>query len=143
MVETGPDLLTWVLADSALAYWAKQAGPSWRPGRLHSWRDAKRALWALNTVAPAQLPSAELSSVVWLIATVTFPRHESGTTAEVLLMPKSAFVPEPLNFLPFDAAIVRVCRVAGLRTLRHWLVDSRDKTSSEVSLLSAVALRHR
>ena len=70
-----------------------------------SWRDQAGALWKPNTLAPVSLPALKLENVTWLISTVVFVRDERGTTAELTLMPKEAFEPEPENLLPFDAQI--------------------------------------
>ncbi len=72
-----------------------------------SWRDSAGALWAPNTMAPLDLPSLKLTNVTWIIATVTFLRDANGTTAELVLMPRSAFVPEPENLLPFDNNVAK------------------------------------
>ena len=81
-----------------------------------SWRDGAGALWAPNTLAPVSLPALKLNAT-WLIATVTFIRDaERGTTAELVLMPKAAFVPEPENLLPFDAQISNALPGSGAST---------------------------
>ena len=67
-----------------------------------SWRDSAGTLWAPNALAVLNLPALKLQNQTWLISSVTYERSDRGTTAEVTLMPKEAFVPEPDNILPFD-----------------------------------------
>lgn len=67
-----------------------------------SWRDSSGTLWAPNALAPIDLPSLKLPSRTWLISDVAFLRNERGTTAQVTLMPKEAFIPAPDVLLPFD-----------------------------------------
>jgi prophage tail gpP-like protein len=64
-----------------------------------SWRDAAGALWALNHQAPVDLPALKLSAPDWLIGSVTFLRGQNGQHAELTLMPKEAFLPEPVGNL--------------------------------------------
>jgi prophage tail gpP-like protein len=70
-----------------------------------SWRDSAGALWKINALAPLHLPTLRVTNAAWLIASVTFVRDESGTSADLVLMPKEAFVPAPDNLVPFDANI--------------------------------------
>jgi prophage tail gpP-like protein len=67
-----------------------------------SWRDSSGNLWAPNALAPIDLPSLKLPSRTWLISDVAFMRNERGTTAQVTLMPKEAFVPDYEVLIPFD-----------------------------------------
>ena len=67
-----------------------------------SWRDSAGTLWAVNALALGQAEEIKVSNVTWLIASVVFERGERGTTAEVVLMPKEAFVPAPDILLPYD-----------------------------------------
>jgi len=60
-----------------------------------SWRDSGGALWEPNTLAPVAIPSAKRNDIL-LIAEVTFRKDEEGTHADLVLMPKEAFIPEPL-----------------------------------------------
>jgi prophage tail gpP-like protein len=69
---------------------------------VDAWRDSAGTLWAPNALATLSLPTLKLVNLTWLIASVTFERGEQGTTAEVTLMPKEAFVPAPDNLIPFD-----------------------------------------
>ena len=67
-----------------------------------SWRDSAGTLWTPNALAPLNIPSAKLPNRTWLISDVGFLRNENGTTAQVTLMPKEAFIPAPDVLLPFD-----------------------------------------
>jgi prophage tail gpP-like protein len=51
------------------------------------------------------LPSLKLINQTWLISEVTYHRGEDGTTAEVVLMPPSAFVPQKEILVPYDRQI--------------------------------------
>jgi prophage tail gpP-like protein len=67
-----------------------------------SWRDAAGDLWAPNTLAPVDLPALHLGGRKWLISEVSFVVDDyRGKVAEVTLMPKEAFTPQPPSIL-FD-----------------------------------------
>ncbi len=62
-----------------------------------SWRDQAGALWAPNAFAPINLPALKLTpKKPWIIGEVTYHRDDDGTHAELVLMPKEAFTPEPV-----------------------------------------------
>lgn len=65
-----------------------------------SWRDSNGALWTPNTLVPLELPGLHIASAEWLISEVSFKRDESGTTAELVIMPPEAFNIEPLLLFP-------------------------------------------
>lgn len=66
-----------------------------------SWRDSAGALWEPNTLVPVYLPRLKFQSEDMLIAEVTFLKNSySGTTAELILMDPSAFLPQPINLTP-------------------------------------------
>ncbi len=67
-----------------------------------SWRDSDGGLWELNALAPLNMPALKLTNQTWLISSVTFVRNEDGTTAELTLMPKEAFVPEAEYLVRFN-----------------------------------------
>lgn len=68
---------------------------------VDSWRDLRYDLWAPNTLTTISLPSLGLKEVTWLITEVTYSRDmESGTTAELVLMPAQAFLPQPIVLQP-------------------------------------------
>lgn len=68
-----------------------------------SWRDSAGALWQPNFFAPLNLPTLKLTpSVPWVIGEVSFlADKDGGTTAELTLMAKEAFTPEPTILMPF------------------------------------------
>jgi hypothetical protein len=71
-----------------------------------SWRAKDGSLWMLNTLADLDLPAHKLPGRTWLITEVTFSKDsESGTTAEITLMPPAAFNPEPLILYRYDTKV--------------------------------------
>ncbi|MTK12710.1 MAG: hypothetical protein F8N39_11675 [Clostridiaceae bacterium] len=84
-------------------YWeaARRAG---RSQQVHvvadSWRDAAGTLWTPNTLAPIAMPALKVPAANWLIGEITYRRSSQGTTAEIVLMPPDAFLPEPINLQP-------------------------------------------
>jgi prophage tail gpP-like protein len=69
-----------------------------------SWRDSAGALWTPNFYATIDLPALKLQQLgkPWVVTEVSFNRDaESGTTAELTLMPSEAFTTEPTILLPF------------------------------------------
>jgi prophage tail gpP-like protein len=60
-----------------------------------SWRDSNRTLWKCNNLAPINMPPHKLVNAKWIIGTVTFRKDQSGTHADVTLMPPDAFNPQP------------------------------------------------
>ncbi len=72
---------------------------------LDSWRDSAGTLWAPNTLAPVSGPGLRLADPQLCIAEVTFRRNnETGTTADLVLMPKEAFTLAPIVLQPVNAA---------------------------------------
>jgi prophage tail gpP-like protein len=61
-----------------------------------SWRDTSGNLWAPNHLASVSIPSVKIPNVSWVIGQVVYQKDERGRHAIVLLMPKGAFLPEPL-----------------------------------------------
>lgn len=61
-----------------------------------SWRDTANNLWAPNHMAPIDIPSVKVPNTQWCIGQVTYLKDERGRHAIVLLMPASAFQPEPV-----------------------------------------------
>ena len=59
--------------------------------------------WQPNALVAVDLPACKLSNVTWLLSHVTYSRNgDSGTTAELTLMPPQAFVPSADFLVPFD-----------------------------------------
>lgn len=71
--------------------------------KCDSWRDAAGTLWEPNTLAPVDMPGMKLHGKMWLISEVTYFRDNLGTSADLVLMPPSAFTVQP-DFLrvPLD-----------------------------------------
>jgi prophage tail gpP-like protein len=65
-----------------------------------SWRDAAGALWEPNTLVPLELPSLKVTGKRWLISEVTYQRDEEGTRADLVIMPREAFIPQPVVLNP-------------------------------------------
>jgi prophage tail gpP-like protein len=67
------------------------------------WRDTAKTLWTQNAFAPVSLPGLKLTPKdPWIIGSVSFVKDgERGTVADVMLMPKQAFQPEPIILIPF------------------------------------------
>ena len=70
-----------------------------------SWRDKAGRLWEPNTFLDLDLPSMGLKQRSWLISEVTYSRGREGTHADLVLMPKEAFEPQPILLQPFDRQV--------------------------------------
>lgn len=71
-----------------------------------SWRDERGRLWSPGSVAPISIPALKIVNANWVISEVTYSRNEhSGTSADLVLMPKEAFLPQPVVLLPGFADI--------------------------------------
>jgi prophage tail gpP-like protein len=70
-----------------------------------SWRDAAGTLWTPNTTVTLDLSALKLPNYTWVIGAVTYKLDENGTTADLLIMPNSAFLPEPILLQPFPADV--------------------------------------
>jgi prophage tail gpP-like protein len=67
-----------------------------------SWRDTAGALWKPNMLASINAPALKIVNANWIIGTVTYRKDESGTHADLVLMPPDAFKPEPSPLQLFD-----------------------------------------
>lgn len=65
---------------------------------VDSWRDSAGVLWEPNTLIPISIPTLGLVDKSWLLGEVTFIRDDSGTHAQMLLMPPEAFIVQPYEF---------------------------------------------
>jgi prophage tail gpP-like protein len=64
---------------------------------VDSWRDGAGKLWTPNTLAPVSLPRLKLKEAGLCIGQVTHRLGlDTGRTAEITLMPKEAFLPQPI-----------------------------------------------
>ncbi len=70
-----------------------------------SWRDSAGTLWHINCLVDVNIPHLKVTGVQWLIAQVAFRRDEAGTHADLVLMPKEAFMPEPIVLVQSDPEI--------------------------------------
>jgi prophage tail gpP-like protein len=75
-----------------------------------SWRDMQGMLWAPNHLAPITLPELKLADASWLIAQITYVRDENGQHGLLILMPPSAFDPEPVVLQPLPPLVSDVER---------------------------------
>ena len=72
-----------------------------------SWRDQAGMLWQPNAYATVDIPAIKASGLNWIIASVTYLRDlQTGTTAQVTLMPPQAFEVEPLSLQTDDPDIL-------------------------------------
>ena len=70
---------------------------------IDSWRDSAGKLWQPNSLIPVDVPGLRLADKTLCLSEVTFRRNsESGTTAELFLMPPAAFTPEPISLVPVN-----------------------------------------
>lgn len=67
---------------------------------VDGWRDGKGKLWEPNTLAPVSSPRLQIKESGLCIAEVTYRLGLAGRTAELVLMPKEAFLPEPIQLQP-------------------------------------------
>lgn len=70
-----------------------------------SWRDSAGVLYSPNTLVPLSLPTAKVVGKTWVIGEVAYRRDESGTHADLTIMPPTAFYPEPILLQPFQADV--------------------------------------
>lgn len=70
-----------------------------------SWRDSAGFLYTPNTLVPLELPTLKVAGKTWVISDVTYMRDENGTRATLMIMPPTAFYPEPILLQPFQADV--------------------------------------
>lgn len=76
-----------------------------------SWRDKDGKLWEPNTFVSLNLPPLKVvtEGKGWIIGEVTYKMDDrGGTTAELLLMPPDAFIPEPILLQPYLGELANV-----------------------------------
>lgn len=71
---------------------------------VDSWRDSAGKLWTPNTIVPVDLPDLRIPDAALCVSEVTFRRSNEGTHAELVLLPKAAFMLEPINLQPINTA---------------------------------------
>lgn len=73
---------------------------------VDSWRDRAGKLWTPNTLAPIALPTLKLTGATYCLAAIKFRYGlESGRTADVTLMPRESFAPDPILLQPLIAGL--------------------------------------
>lgn len=77
-----------------------------------SWRDSAGMLWQPNRLANVNLPALKIVNKEWIIATVTFRKDQSGTHADLVLMPPDAFSVQPSTLNLWDNEIGQVAAQA-------------------------------
>lgn len=85
----------------------RRAGRSYSvAATVDSWRDKDGKLWTPNATITIDAPTLKLpSGTVWVIAQVTFRLSKEGTMADIIAMPKDAFLPAPINLMPLQGDI--------------------------------------
>jgi prophage tail gpP-like protein len=74
--------------------------------QVDSWRDSNHVLWTPNNYVTIDAPGMRLEHAKWIIADVVFSKSlETGTIADLVLMPPESFTPEQFNLTPLDAAL--------------------------------------
>ena len=101
VAEAAPDPVAFV-KQRALWEQARRAGRGTQVRvTVDSWRDSAGKLWEPNTLVPVDVPGLTLADKLLAVAEVTYHRDDAtGTTADLLLMPKEAFLPEPIVLIP-------------------------------------------
>ncbi|MDB5853297.1 MAG: hypothetical protein JWR22_1338 [Herminiimonas sp.] len=68
---------------------------------VDSWRDGAGTLWTPNTLVPVSLPALKIPDGKWIVSEVSYNQSPAGgTTADLVLMPPDAFLPQPVTLLP-------------------------------------------
>lgn len=70
------------------------------------WRDVNRNLYRPNTRVHLSIPSLKIKGGEWLISEVTYRLDESGTHADLVIMPPEAFLPEPVILQPLLGDVI-------------------------------------
>jgi prophage tail gpP-like protein len=79
-----------------------------------SWYDKAGKLWTPNMLASVNLPTLKLPARTWLITEVTFfTSPETGTGAQITLMPPESMTIEPAVQTPFDWQVEEALKQAG------------------------------
>lgn len=85
----------------------RRAGRSYKIDvTVDSWRDRAGTLWTPNYTIPLELPGIKLPARTdWTIGEVSYHKGPYGTRADLMIMPRGAFLPEPILILPFAADV--------------------------------------
>jgi prophage tail gpP-like protein len=74
--------------------------------KTDSWRDSNATLWQPNSYVTIDAPYLGVSNAKWIIGEVTYNKNlEEGTTAELTILPPTAYSIEPTVITPLDAAL--------------------------------------
>jgi prophage tail gpP-like protein len=65
-----------------------------------TWRDSATTLWTPNTTVTINIPALKLTNQNWVISQVVYRRDDTGTHCDLVIMPASAFQPEPILLQP-------------------------------------------
>lgn len=122
VTDTGMDhRVNTFISETAQGYGAlATAEATWRMNRargrsqaanivVSTWRDSAGTLWEPNYLAPIAAQLAKIApGTKWIIASVTYKRSlDTGTTAEVQLMPPESFATEPVSQALFAPAVYK------------------------------------
>lgn len=78
-----------------------------------SWRDKAGKLWQPNRLATVDAPALKIINAEWIIGTVTYRKDQSGTHADLMLMPPDAFKPQPAPLYLWDRQFMHDLGVQG------------------------------
>jgi prophage tail gpP-like protein len=78
-----------------------------------SWRDSAGMLWTPNRLAPINAPALKIVNAQWIIGDVVYRKDQSGTHADVTLMPPDAFNLEPASLNIWDRETMHAVPVGG------------------------------
>lgn len=75
---------------------------------VDSWKDSGGKLWTPNAMVACESAALKLpKGTSWLISQVVFRRSlQDGTTADLTVMPKEAFLPEPILLQPLPGDVM-------------------------------------
>lgn len=68
---------------------------------VDAWRDTGGKLWTPNYKIPVAAANLKAPAYDWVISEVSFRKDADGTHADLVIMPRQAFLPEPTLLLPF------------------------------------------
>jgi len=75
-----------------------------------SWRDDHGKLWTPNWYAVVNIPKLKMVNANWVIVSVTFRKDQTGTHADLNLMPERALSIQPSILLPYDVEVTNSVR---------------------------------
>lgn len=81
---------------------------------VDSWRDEDGKLWTPNATIPIDAAALKIpKGTVWVIAQVVFRMGREGTLADLVIMPKDAFLPAPILLQPLAGDVTAALAQAG------------------------------